>query len=85
MSELFNYCVGMAMSIGLILVVACCVAPVAWLFRATGRRRRKDTKMRKRQRIGTRETICMVLVVILLALMLANGTISATISSLFGK
>lgn len=87
LDELFKEGIAVAMSIGLILVVACCMAPIAAVLGATGRRRRKrnNTKRRSSQAIGTREVICLTLVVILLAISLANGTIAAMLSSFLSK
>ena len=82
LGELLNDCVGVVMSVGLVLIVACCIAPIARVLGATGRKRRKK---RSRRSIGIREGICLALAVILLIVLTANGTISAMISSRFRK
>jgi hypothetical protein len=79
LGELIKDCVGVAMSIGLVLIVARCIAPIAKLFGVTGRRKRK------RQQVGKLETACLIVVVILLCILTANGTMSAMLSSLLSK
>ena len=84
--ELFNDCVGLAMSLGLIIIVACCMAPIAKILGVTGRKRKSI--MRKQsdgQGIGPLEAVCLTLIAVLLVIEIANGTVSGIISSLLGK
>jgi hypothetical protein len=73
-------CLGVGLPIGFIMLAAWCLAPIARLFGVTGKRRGKKKKTQGGQ-IGPREVIFLTLAIILLAISLANGTMSAMISS----
>jgi hypothetical protein len=85
MSSVGALCLGVGLPIGFMMLAAWCLAPVAHLFGVTGKRRGKKKKTQGRQEIGPREVICLTLVIILLAISLANGTMSAMISSVLSK
>lgn len=82
LGELFNTCLGVAFPIGLILIATCCTAPIAQVLGATGRRK---TRRRKSQKLGIREVVSLILVIILLAISFANGTVPAMLTSLLSK